>query len=421
MKQCSEVVELAARWRVTAIALTVILLHVVGLGLPLVNQEGAFNLASAYFRFGDAALIRNFFELDANTLTVPFIGALVSGALHVSPDYGCRLVAFGCLGIFAFSMHSILRQWEPKNAHLLLLLVLINPLLWIFAGRGTADFPPMGIAVASIAIFWRARSNITIAAASSLFALAVIMKYHAALLLPLVAFSPEENQSARFRVMLLVAGGAAATFALLVYNTVVFRTFGFWVTSPKWLSVLRVDPSNIGNNIVRYGGYLALLTAPLSIQACFSSSALPRSTAAKVTIILVACVLGFWLPSSSGEMNFGPLDRWLGDWISGALLCGFFAVFVIGLSGSARSLRNVGVAATIVLFVAVLSTSRPAQRYLILVLPFYYLLVSVGNIRRISIPLILLCVMLIVFAAVAQIYFGVIPGADTPFGPQRNW
>jgi hypothetical protein len=79
------------------------------------------------------------------------------------------------------------------------------------------------------------------------------------------------------------------------------------------------------------GGYLALLTLPLSVRACLAPSQL--SSAVKALIIALAFLAGFFLSPSSGEMNFGPFDRWIAEGISGAILTSLFAVFLLSLMG----------------------------------------------------------------------------------------
>jgi hypothetical protein len=133
--------------RSLALALAAVTIHLLTLPLPFVNQEGAFNKAAAFFRSGDVAAVQSYFEADANTVIVPALGSILSSAFDVNSDYGCRLLSILCFGVLAVSVWSMVSASRRVDM-LLLALILLNPLIWTFAGRGTADLPPTAIAVA---------------------------------------------------------------------------------------------------------------------------------------------------------------------------------------------------------------------------------------------------------------------------------
>lgn len=252
---------------------------------------------------------------------------------------------------------------------------------------------------------------------AAVFAFAAALKYHAVLLLPLVALAPVDQQSVRFRAVMLVIVAAIAGLVLAAYNVAVFRAFGFWLTSPKWVTEHGLTAQHVVTNIVHYGGFLALLAMPFSLQSALAD---PGSRVVRFAAIGLAALAGAVLPRSSGEMNFGPFDRWVGTGFSGIALAGLFAVFVLSLLARPHSVRDYAMAASIVLFVLVLSFSRPAQRYLIFVLPFYVLYLSARiEPRRFAGILIAVCIAINLVSAVTQTYFR--PAASDDFGAGRRW
>jgi hypothetical protein len=415
-----------AAWRSlvssAALPLGAVAIHLVTLQLPFVNQESAFNSAATYFRTGDVTAIQEYFDLDANTVVVSALGSMLSSVLHTTPDYGCRLLSILCVALLAFSIQSMTTPAQRFEAMLLQALILLNPLIWTFSGRGTADFPPMAIAVASVALFWREKTNLWIlVAATLLFALAVLTKYHALLLLPFVALSPNTSQTLRVRAFILAATAVTATIGLIVYNLIIFEKFGFWITPPKFAVALSPAPANTASNFVRYGGYLALLACPFSVRAAFAPSE-RLGTALKLGIVAIAFVLGYALPPSVGEMNFGPFDRWVGEGFSGAVLSALFAVMLLSIVPAKREFADLGTVAALLAFLLLLSGSRPAQRYLILALPFYYLLLArMIDLRKFAIPTVAACIAINAFVAISQIETGQLPTPPTVFGPSRRW
>jgi hypothetical protein len=404
-----------------ALALGAIAAHLLMLWLPFVNEEGAFNSAAEFFRSGDVAAIQRYFNAEANTVVVAALGSFLSSVFNVAPDYGCRLLSILCIGVLAAAIWSMASTSVRSASLALPALILLNPVVWTFAGRGTADFVPMSLAAGSIALFWRARtSNWVLVSAILIFALAALTKYHVVLLLPMVALSPDESQTPRFRAVILGCTTVVSMVALVSYNIAIFDRFGFWITPPQFAMALSPTITNFFNNLIRYGGYLALLAFPFSLRSAFSRST-TLSFGMKVAIIAVVFGIGFALPPSAGEMNFGPFDRWVGDRLSGAVLAAMFAILILSFIDFDGSRIDFAVIASVLLFLIVLSVSRPAQRYLILVLPFYYLhLARDIDVKRWFSAVIATIVVLNVFIAVSQNKFGIIPSPGTAFGPARH-
>jgi hypothetical protein len=389
-----------------AVPLIIVAIHMATLALPFVNQEGAFNSATLFFFNGDEAAIRAFFAADANTVAVSAIGALITATLGLNPEYGCRLVSILCAGLLAASIPGMLApKTRQSDVATLQALILFSPLIWTYSGRGTADFAPVAFAVAAIALFWNARPTIwSIGGATLLFAIAAVTKYHAALLLPFVPLGPNSNQSLKLRAFLFVIAGSAAVIALLIYNLIIFQRFGFWITSPQFLVQLSPTSAHIFNNFVRCTGYLALLSLPFSVQAAFRRSATPL--AIKVSVVAAAFALGLLMPPSAGELGFGPLDRWISEVLSGAVLAAAMAVLLLAFLDAWRDRVDRSTILTILVFIAVLSVSRPAQRYLMFVMPFLYLHIAKRvPIGRFAIPALAAFLLFDVFIAINQFDF----------------
>jgi hypothetical protein len=80
--------------------------------------------------------------------------------------------------------------------------------------------------------------------------------------------------------------------ALVSYNIAIFDRFGFWITLPQFAMAPSPTIANFFNNLIRYGGYLALLALPFSLRSAFSRST-RLSFGMKVAIIAV--VFRHWL------------------------------------------------------------------------------------------------------------------------------
>jgi hypothetical protein len=252
-----------------------------------------------------------------------------------------------------------------------------------------------------------------------MFAVAVLMKYHAILLLPLIAAGPGRERTHQARIIFVLLTGLVTLSALAAYNVAMYRYFGFWLTPPKWVVEHRLTVANFLDNFFRYGGYLALLGLPLSIQAAFLGA---KSWPWKIAAISAAFAIGWFLGPSSGEMNFGPFDRWIGMGFSSALLFSLFVVFLLSLRIAPATWRTIATTSAILVFVSALSFSRPAQRYLLLILPFYYLLLaSKVDFKRWSAVTLIVCAVLCGLAIYAQSKWISHPSAGASFGQYRQF
>src|SRR5262249_53171647 len=147
------------------------------------------------------------------------------------------------------------------------------------------------------------------------FSLAIFLKYHAILLLPLVMLEwlSRRNQTlthnlgkiALFMVMVLVIPA--------IYLISVKETFGFWLSPPAFQNVhaLEFDPSIAITHLINYGGYLVILLAPFSIFAVRNRLRTPRAAVTACATGVTLFAIGFFFIGQAGEMDFGPLDAYL--------------------------------------------------------------------------------------------------------------
>ncbi len=169
------------------VIIAAIILHLAVIGLPFVNLEWAFSEAAHYFTTHDYYYLDQYFSNQANTLTLPALSAGFSKLLpFIDISYFPRLFAAGSyilLGIAIRKMTRILFNTD-KDSNLYMILVFLNPLIWIFGGRGTADFFPAAIGIFGLALYWsHANSKMKQIFAILSLSLSILLKYHAVFLL----------------------------------------------------------------------------------------------------------------------------------------------------------------------------------------------------------------------------------------------
>jgi hypothetical protein len=217
--------------------------------------------------------------------------------------------------------------------------------------------------------------------------LAAALEYHVVLLLPAIWLEAITRPGRMWRSVILQQAAISVVVVAfpLTYMVWSHAQFGFWITPPLFQFAI-IPHINIGyvvSTFVSYADYLGLLMLPLSAIPIWERVRTRRAFVQTFAAAAVLFALGSFLVGDNGEMNFGPLDPYLGPRLIGgafALFAGlFFAVLYDGikkLGGDEEARRRMlCLAAAILGFLAVLSFPRPAQRYLLFVLPLTYLFI----------------------------------------------
>jgi hypothetical protein len=379
---------------VTAI---VIVAHLAFIGLPLINFEWAFPDAARYFSLHQQELLARYFEVEANPLGVPLLAYGIHLILpFLKIDIIPRLLAISGFAFLAFALRHISeRAGITSFTPLLTAIIFLNPLIWTFGGRGTADFFPAALALCAVALLWRAPDTAGRRLLGIIvFGLAIIMKYHAVLLLPLVWMEALSRPGANHRntFVRLCAISCAILLGPAIYIVAVKQSLGFWLAPPVYQGVhhLSLAPAFAITNFISYSGYLGLLLTPLSLLPLWERAQSPSGIAKIIGAGLLLFTLGYFVVIPNGEMNFGPLDAYLTPHIVGgcfALCAGLLPLcFADGIQRERANPSNrrymLCLAAGILLFIGVLSFTRPAQRYLLFVLPLAYCFVARAMVGR---------------------------------------
>lgn len=373
---------------VTALAITA---HLALIGLPFINFEWAFSDAARYFSVHQPDLLVRYFRVEANTLGIPALAFVIHCLLpFLKIDFCTRLISISGFALLAYALLGINeRTGFTLSAPLLIAIVLLNPLVWTFGGRGIADLFPATLALCAVALFWNPADRATTRTlAIILFGVAIVLKYHAVLLLPLVWLEvltrPGTNR--KRAVARLCAISCAIMLLPAIYVVAVRHSLGFWLAPPQFQSKhhLLLSPTFAITNFISYAGYLALLLMPFSLLPLWKHAHSLSGFIRLMAALLLLFALGYAFLLPNGEMSFGPLDRYLNlHIVNGAftLCAGLFAFCIFdGLQGARANSSSyrymLCLAAGIVLFIGVLSFTLPGQRYLLFVLPLAYYFVA---------------------------------------------
>lgn len=348
---------------------------------PAVNLEFAFVGAAEYFGHPRELLIDQYFAYQANTLGMSYLAHCVSTLIPgVDTLFLMRMISVLGIPFLLVGIYRVNRYIGMHSFLIVVALVVLNPLVWAFSGRATADFMPAALGFFAISIALGKGRVVSKSLLAGVFlGIAAVLKYHVLCLLPLLAglLLYREGFGLALKKLLIVT--LVSLLVLSLYLFKVHEVFGFWLAPEKYKAVHSIKLSNVINNFVLYFGFLVMLAVP----AFLFSRALWRDFKGKWTLLAVLlsgmAVLGWLFFHETGELNLGPLDAYVSEKLrvvgfSLLFVLGWVLVFFKGRDETQVARIRMVVGLSMLFVILALSISRPAQRYLLFVLPFFVMI-----------------------------------------------
>jgi hypothetical protein len=359
----------------------IIILHICNLFLPPVNQEWAFASAVDFLETGNQIYIDAFFYHQANTLGISYLAFLLKKILPFDSLLSLRILSFISTFFVIFSIIKLkLKEEGSFKDFSILIFILANPLLWIFETRGTADTLPASLALFSISLFLLSEWKYSFLIPSAfLFGFSILLKYHSILFFLFIIFYtlPNLNLEKFFKITLY---GFISLLIPLIYIYIIYQNFNFILTPPGFQTAHGVKTKDSLENLISYSAYLAILGFPYSFFVLHTYFKNLKFTFQFLNILMysLAFILGYFLVELNGEMNFGPLEKFFSVPFLAGIFSSLFVLFVNSIyllfKEAKTNLIKIFIL-FILFFIFALSFSRPAQRYLIYILPIYFYII----------------------------------------------
>jgi dolichol-phosphate mannosyltransferase len=371
-------------------------LHVLFARLPFVNFEWTLPYGARCLANEGGAVFRHYFANQANTLGMPLLALFFHKLIpNLEIEYIPRLISISGFALLGWALPKLkTRLGSPVSSWQFVAIVFLNPLIWTFGGRGSADFFPAALSLFSFTLFWESpASSLRTGVSLVLFSSSVVLKYHSVLLFPLFIFVVlfDSQHRHRRRVGILAIMTLAAAFLPALYLLAMKSFFGFWVAPPKYQHAHGVELlfSATITNLISYAGYLTVLTAPLSLVSVWNRAHSASGFSKAFLGGTAAFLLGFLFLPLNGEMDFGPLNTLISFRVYSGAFCLGAVAFVLLLKDAFQNRRDtlqgprVGLLISgFLCIVCCLSVTRPAQRYLLFVLPLLFCLLNFDFPRR---------------------------------------
>jgi hypothetical protein len=376
----------------------VFIAHLPLLLLPAINLEFAFADAAQYFVSHNKVLLDQYFAYEANPLVLSWLAGQIAILFpSISLLTILRLISISGIFFLAIGIQRTSIYLEERINAGFVAVLLLNPLVWTYSGRGTADLFPAAIGCFAISVVLEEKVKIgKIITAGILLGIAAILKYHElGMSLLLAALLLHKYRGKDFWIIILTVTGIASCI-LFIYLFAVKINYGFWVTPEKFQKTHGINIGGIGNNFMAYVGYLVMLAAPFSLVLPGGRPFLKKYGKLLLPIALIIFMAGAYGIKDNGEMNLGPLDRWIPTPLATGTFTLLFFIYAVpffknplNIISADRTKNLIRLALLAIIFI--LSTSRPAQRYLLLILPVFLLTLPRSGLRsKILLPVTLM-------------------------------
>ena len=363
----------------------IVLLHMATAFFPPVNMEFAFVAAKQYIETGERSYFDFYTAYQANTLGVPLVGYLINKVIpFIDGLAATRLGSIAGIPLLAYSVAVMARRFNLSDTRILLLVtfILTNPIVWVYSQRATADFLPVAVGMAGLALFLTKDTLRGRVLSAFILGFAIVLKYHAIFFLLVACLYWIFNEKSYRALPKVGLYGILASLIPATYIIFVKINFGFWVTPPQWLKVHRFTMEGLVSNFLTYCAYSTLLILPLSALLFFNEikCAFQNKRWSIFAGIIFITLISLFASDVHGEMNFGPLDPYINPkaflLISGFVTAVFVLILYKLISDSGNSSESnifKAISLGILIFLCLLSFTRPSQRYLLFILPVLYL------------------------------------------------
>ena len=124
------------------IILTFFFGHLLYLDTPFVNLEWVYKAGTQYYTTWDATFLNIYLSNQANPITYSFFSSIFVSL------FGDNYINYRLLALFGGCL--ILISYIKYNSPFLLLMIALNPLVWVYSGRAYSELLSVGLLVLAI-------------------------------------------------------------------------------------------------------------------------------------------------------------------------------------------------------------------------------------------------------------------------------
>jgi hypothetical protein len=360
----------------------IILAHALFINNYPVSVEFSFIDFAKYYENYDKTLLLSYINIQANTVVYSYLIFLLKNILFIENYHiAGKILSITSYIFLYFGISNFFIFFKKFSKRLLIVLVMLNPIIWIYGFKVTSDLLPASIGFFSISLLFLKNNNLfRILISSLLVSLTAILKPMFLILVFFGSFALlffNKNLTFKKNIFYILSYIFFPFLFLFIYFYWTYINFGF-LLSPH----VNVGNKQFDYNVLHvisiflyyFGIFFIFISPVISLDLNYFLKL------KKITFFLLSLIffyLGFSNKFFPGELDLGTFFSFNVNILKGlyflfALLIFYF--FYINYKNINKQLKILYVIylITIFLYIFILSFFRPAQRYLILLIPISY-------------------------------------------------
>ena len=396
------------------------LIHLVAINFFPTNFEGGYGQYSDLFNSKNKIFyLKSYYSSQFNT----FIFSGLASALNFLIPFIDGFQAIKILSAISYfflgiGLFNILKFYEYKYNFILFIIILfLNSIIWSYGFRAFNDLFAFSLAIYSFSKILNNPGNKIKFFDVSLLGISIALKsYNLILLIPLLSFYYSQKKIEKKIILIFVI----IFTPIILLNIFTYNVLGFIlapINEDLKIAIIGGDKTRnflwVINNFIFYVGYLTLISFPFILVSFIH---LINKNFKKISIFLfTAIILSFYFQRFtfiSSELDLGPLQSLIPDNIYKSIIIFLFfcfsLFFYLFLNSRELDKKKFNICkiilVTIILYLFSLSFIKASQRYLILPIPFIYLIIFNYLQPKLLIYLTIICYVLINSLLLANYY-----------------
>jgi hypothetical protein len=351
------------------------ILHLISINFHSINYEFTFSEGAKFLIDFDRKIIEDYFSNQANTFFFSLMVGLFNKIFPIENTLlYTRLFSASSYFMLGLGFINLFSHFKIKfKCYLFLAFFFLNPFIWTFGYRGTPDLFSASLAFYSSSRILMLKNNVNFKIFFHFFLLgiSICIKPFSLIYLGLIILLDYKNNF--FLVVKKYFFFIILTLFLpLLYFFIIKINFNFYLVPPIFSNVVIFDYKNIFYILIGYFTFIAISFFPFTFQS--------YSFVGKKNItILIFSSLSFFIyvskAESIGELDFGFFDKLITRNLLMIPTFFLFSLFFLYLMNVKKNIINYKLIFIIFFYILALSFTRPAQRYIIHILPIIFLLV----------------------------------------------
>lgn len=347
--------------------------HLFFVDFSLVNDEFIFPVGSNFINTLDIEIIKIFFEWNSNTLGFSLLISLFNYFFYfLEPQHIAKFLSYTGFFFLLMGLKNTSKYFDlnQKQNFYLCLIVILNPIIWVYTFRGIPDFLSVSLSYFSIFGFFTSKKSVNKFFYIIIFSIAVILKPFNSILILFIFLDILHKKNYDNFIFLVIF-----LIIITIYFFTKFQLFNFILVPDGFKSSFKFNIFNFLSSFISYSGYLFFFIGIFFVRYIVSELKNFKFLIYLFFLIIISYLFSNKIIIFIGELDLGFLTKLIDVKIYKSILLFnsllFFSIIFIKIKKIDLSMKYL--LSIIFIFIFIMSTTHIAQRYLMIIIPLAYI------------------------------------------------